>query len=102
MNNARVNLGRVLVASAIAATLWTVSGQVVMATDAPKRVSVQSLVQPLDNPWVVNNVRFQKEVAAALGIDLSVVSDKGTDDSNVAALRAMIAAQPDGILFDPI
>jgi ABC-type sugar transport system substrate-binding protein len=72
------------------------------ATETPKRVSVQSLVQPMDNPWVVNNVRFQKEVAAALGIDLTVVSDSGTDDSNVAALRAMIAAQPDGILFDPI
>ena len=69
---------------------------------APKRVSVQSLVQPLDNPWVVNNVRFQRDVAAALGIDLNIVSDQGNDDSNVAAMRNMIAARPDGILFDPI
>ena len=69
---------------------------------AQKRVTVQSLVQPLDNPWVVNNVRFQEEVAEALGIDLTVVSDEGNEDSNVAKMRIMIAAQPDGILFDPI
>jgi ABC-type sugar transport system substrate-binding protein len=82
--------------------LLTSAGDTSAAADAPKRVSIQSLVQPLDNPWVVNNVRFQKEVAEALGIDLKVISDSGTDDSNVAAMRAMIAAQPDGILFDPI
>jgi ABC-type sugar transport system substrate-binding protein len=79
-----------------------IPGSAAVAAETPKRVSVQSLVQPLDNPWVVNNVRFQKEVAAALGIDLNVVSDAGNEDSNVAAMRNMIAAQPDGILFDPI
>jgi ABC-type sugar transport system substrate-binding protein len=72
------------------------------ADNPPKRVKIQSMVQPIDNPWVANNVRFQKEVASALGIDLTVVSDSGTDDSNVATMRAMIAASPDGILFDPI
>jgi ABC-type sugar transport system substrate-binding protein len=92
-----------------AATLASVVALAAVATaagafadDAPKRVSIQSLVQPTDNPWVVNNVHFQKDVAAALGIDLNVVSDQGNDDSNVAAMRTMIAAQPDGILFDPI
>lgn len=69
---------------------------------AQKRVTVMSLLQPIDNPWVANNVRFQEEVAEALDIDLSVVSDRGTDESNVAAMRTMIAAAPDGILFDPI
>jgi ABC-type sugar transport system substrate-binding protein len=87
--------------TAIALFALTISGPAA-AADAPKRVSVQSLVQPVDNPWVVNNVHFQKEVAAALGIDLNVASDAGTEDSNVATMRSMIAAQPDGILFDPI
>jgi ABC-type sugar transport system substrate-binding protein len=92
-----------LAASAVALLAGaTVIGGPALSQDKPKRVSVQSLVQPLDNPWVVNNVRFQKEVAAALGIDLNVVSDQGNDDSNVAAMRTMVAAQPDGILFDPI
>lgn len=86
-------------AFAIAAATMAVGA---FAGDAPKRVSVQSLVQPTDNPWVVNNVHFQKDVAAALGVDLNIVSDQGNDDSNVAAMRSMIAAQPDGILFDPI
>ncbi len=67
-----------------------------------KRPTIVSLVQPLNNPWVSNNVRLQKEVAEALGIELQVTSDNGTDESNVAALRAMIAARPDGILFYPI
>jgi ABC-type sugar transport system substrate-binding protein len=103
MTNTFANLSRSLAASALAGLLLaSVAATSLAAAEAPKRVSVQSLVQPLDNPWVVNNVRFQKEVAAALGIDLKVVSDSGTDDSNVAAMRAMIAAQPDGILFDPI
>jgi ABC-type sugar transport system substrate-binding protein len=103
MKLALARLCRTLTATAVAAVaVVTLAGGPSLAQDAPKRVSVQSLVQPLDNPWVVNNVRFQKEVAEALGIDLTVVSDQGTDDSNVAAMRAMIAAQPDGILFDPI
>ncbi len=69
---------------------------------AVKRVKIASLVQPADNPWVQNNIKFQQQVADALGIDLSIVSDQGTDDSNVAAMRGLIAQQPDGILFDPI
>jgi ABC-type sugar transport system substrate-binding protein len=56
----------------------------------------------MDNPWVVNNVNFQKLVAKALGIDLTVVSDKGTEDSNIAAMQSLIAQHADGILFDPI
>lgn len=72
------------------------------SSNGQKRVTIASLVQPTDNPWVVNNVKFQKKVAAALGIDLDVVSDQGTDDSNVAAMRSLIAKKPDGILFDPI
>ena len=74
----------------------------VSEASAQERVTIESLLQPIDNPWVANNVRFQKEVAEALGIDLNIVSDKGTDESNVAAMRALIAANPDGILFDPI
>lgn len=74
----------------------------ISAQDAPKNVTVQSLVQPISNPWVANNVRFQEEVAEALGITLNVVADGGNDDTHVAAMRSMIAAQPDGILFDPI
>lgn len=87
----------------MAAIAVTAFGSIaVYADDAPKHVKIQSLVQPIDNPWVANNVRFQKEVAAALGIDLQIVNDQGTDDSDVAAMRAMIAASPDDILFDPI
>jgi ABC-type sugar transport system substrate-binding protein len=97
MNLKPGSIGLALAAAAIAAIA---AGPA--TADAPKRVSIQSLVQPVDNPWVANNVRFQKEVADALGIDLTIVSDQGTEDSNVAAFRAMIAAQPDGILFDPI
>lgn len=96
-------IGAVMTASVLATFAAVAVGSIsALAAEAPKRVSVQSLVQPLDNPWVVNNVRFQKEVAEALGIDLNIVSDAGNDDSNVAAMRTMIAAQPDGILFDPI
>jgi ABC-type sugar transport system substrate-binding protein len=75
---------------------------VTQAASVPKSVSIFSLVQPLNNPWVINNARFQREVAEALGIHLQLTSDGGTDESNVAAMRAMIAAQPDGILYDPI
>lgn len=97
-----LKLGKLGLSLAAAAALAAVAVGPARAEDAPKPVTVQSLVQPVDNPWVANNVRFQEEVAAALGIDLTVVSDQGTEDSNVAAFRAMIAAQPDGILFDPI
>lgn len=69
---------------------------------APKELTITSLVQPTDNPWVVNNVRFQEAVAEALGIELTVVSDEGTEDSNIAAMQGLVALQPDGILFDPI
>jgi ABC-type sugar transport system substrate-binding protein len=68
----------------------------------PERVTIASLLQPPDNPWVQNNIRFQEHVAEALGIDLQVSTDQGTDESNVATMRALIAQQPDGILFDPI
>jgi ABC-type sugar transport system substrate-binding protein len=71
-------------------------------TSPKKPLIIGSLVQPLDNPWVVNNVKFQKDVAAALGIKLIVVSDEGTEDSNIAAMQGLIAQRPDGILFDPI
>jgi ABC-type sugar transport system substrate-binding protein len=91
-----------VIAAAVNAMLVAGLGAAVHAGETPKRVSVESLVQPIDNPWVANNVRFQKEVAAALGIDPNTVSDSGNDDSNVAAMRTMIAASPDGILFDPI
>jgi ABC-type sugar transport system substrate-binding protein len=64
--------------------------------------TIASLVQPLDNPWVVDNVRFQKEVAKALGINLIVATDNGTEDSNIAAMQSLIARKPDAILFDPI
>ena len=67
-----------------------------------KKVRIASLVQPADNPWVQNNIKFQKAVAKALGIDLTVTSDQGTDDSNVASMRALVASKPSGILFDPI
>jgi len=65
-------------------------------------LTIASLVQPMDNPWVVNNVRFQKAVAKALGINLIVVTDSGTEDSNIAAMQSLISRQPNGILFDPI
>jgi len=65
-------------------------------------LKVVSLVQPLDNPRVVNNVRFQKAVAEALGIELTVITDEGTEDSNIAAMERAIAMNPDAILFDPI
>ena len=68
----------------------------------PKKLKIVSLLQPLDNPWVVNNVRFQQAVADALGIELVIVNDQGTEDSNIAAMESIIAMQPDGILFDPI
>lgn len=67
-----------------------------------EKIVITSLVQPTDNPWVVNNVRFQEAVADALGIELRVVSDEGTEDSNIAAMQGLVALQPDGILFDPI
>jgi ABC-type sugar transport system substrate-binding protein len=63
---------------------------------------VASLVQPEDNPWVVNYVKFQKEVASALGIKLIVTADQGTEDSNVQAMEGLVAQKPDGIVFDPI
>jgi ABC-type sugar transport system substrate-binding protein len=72
------------------------------ATAPAKKVVVRSLVQPMDNPWVVNNVNFQKAVAKALGIELTIATDKGTEDSNIAAMQGLVAQQPDGILFDPI
>ncbi len=72
------------------------------ASAQDKKFKVISIVQPMDNPWVVNNVNFQKAVAEALGIDLTVVADKGTEDSNIAVMQGAVAQHPDGILFDPI
>ncbi|MBV8967848.1 MAG: hypothetical protein JO331_02165 [Verrucomicrobia bacterium] len=43
-----------------------------------------------------------KAVAGALGIDLTVTTDKGSEDSNVSTMQSLMAQQPDGILFDPI
>jgi ABC-type sugar transport system substrate-binding protein len=67
-----------------------------------RTVTIATLVQPMDNPWVVNNVRFQKDVAKALGINLIVVADQGTEDSNIAAMQSLIVRRPDGVLFDPV
>ncbi|WP_102345868.1 substrate-binding domain-containing protein [Bacillus sp. Marseille-P3661] len=67
-----------------------------------KKLVIGSLVQPLDNPWVVNYVNFQKQVAEALGIELVVTSDKGTEDSNVQGMQSLLGKNPDGIVFDPI
>jgi ABC-type sugar transport system substrate-binding protein len=67
-----------------------------------KQLVIASLLQPTDNPWVQNNVRFQQDVARALGVKLIIASDQGTDESNVATMRSLIAKNPDGILFDPI
>lgn len=80
----------------------TAAPAAVEPTAAPKKLKIVSLVQPSDNPWVVNNIRFQKAVAEALGIDLVIVNDQGTEDSNISAMESIIAMQPDGILFDPI
>jgi ABC-type sugar transport system substrate-binding protein len=89
-------------AAAVCATAYVIASTVSAAAAEPKKVTIASLVQPLDNPWVVNNVSFQKLVAKALSIELTVISDKGTEDSNIAALQGLIAQRPDGILFDPI
>jgi ABC-type sugar transport system substrate-binding protein len=86
---------------AVCITLIAALGASAFAADK-KQLVIASLVQPMDNPWVVNNVKFQKAVAKALGIKLIVVTDQGTEDSNIAAMQALIARQPDGILFDPI
>jgi ABC-type sugar transport system substrate-binding protein len=91
-----------ILASAVCATTYLTASTVSPAGTDRKQVAIASLVQPVDNPWVVHNVRFQKLVAKALGIELTVVSDKGTEDSNIAALQGLIARRPDGILFDPI
>lgn len=64
-------------------------------------LNITSIVQPLDNPWVVNDVMFQKQVAKALGINLTVVADQGTEQSNIDAVQSAAAAQPNGVLFDP-
>lgn len=72
------------------------------STIEPKELKIASLLQPSDNPWVVNNIRFQELVAKALGIDLVVVNDEGTEDSNIARFESMIAMAPDAIMFDPI
>ena len=95
-------LSNVLTVTAVCALAAFALVTMASEAEAQKRVAVQSLLQPIDNPWVANNVRFQKEVAEALGVDLAIVSDNGTDESNVATMRAIIAAAPDGILFDPI
>jgi ABC-type sugar transport system substrate-binding protein len=89
------------IAAALAGLLVATSAPA-QADDAGKKPVIASLVQPMDNPWVVNNVNFQKAVASALGIDLFVTTDKGTEDSNIAAMQGLIARRPDGILFDPI
>ena len=73
---------------------------VVFEKDA--QLHVVSLVQPLDNPWVVSNVRFQEAVAKALNIKLTVIADEGTEESNIAAMESIMALNPDGVLFDPI
>jgi ABC-type sugar transport system substrate-binding protein len=83
---------------------WIVTGAAARpaGTHAKKQLVIATLVQPLQNPWVVNNIRFQKAVAKALGIKLVVYTDQNTSDSNVAAMRNILATNPDGILFDPI
>jgi ABC-type sugar transport system substrate-binding protein len=86
----------------VALSITTGCGASGEGTGQSKQLVIASLVQPTDNPWVQNNVRFQQDVARALGIKLIIASDQGTDESNVATMRSLIAKNPDGILFDPI
>src|ERR1700757_1942716 len=74
----------VILAAAVCVAAYGISLTLSAAAVEPKKVAIASLVQPIDNPWVVNNVRFQKSVAKALNIELVVISDKGTEDSNNA------------------
>ena len=46
--------------TAVASALLTLLTTTVSAE--PKRVKVLSLVQPMDNPWVVNNVKFKRQL----------------------------------------
>ena len=94
--------GTVILAVALCVMPYGIASTLSAAAVEPKKVAIASLVQPIDNPWVVNNIRFQKSVAKALNIELVVISDKGTEDSNNAAMFSLIARRPDGILFDPI
>jgi ABC-type sugar transport system substrate-binding protein len=64
-------------------------------------MAIGSVVQSLQNPWVVNDVRFQNAVAKALGIKLHVVPDDLTDQSNEAATQNLIAAGVKGVDLDP-
>jgi ABC-type sugar transport system substrate-binding protein len=93
---------RDVLAGAVCTTAYVIASTVFAAGAEPKKVTISSLVQPLVNPWVANNVNFQKLVAKALKIELLVISDKGTEDSSIAAMQGLIAQRPDGILFDPI
>ncbi len=64
-------------------------------------LKIGSVVQSLQNPWVDNDVRFQKAVAKALGINLAVVADDLTDESNEQATQNLIADGVKGIDVDP-
>lgn len=88
-----------MLAALLAACSSSSTGSTTSSTK--KEISITSIVQPLDNPWVVNDVMFQKQVAKALGIKLTVVADQGTEQSNIEAVQSAAVAAPNGILFDP-
>jgi ABC-type sugar transport system substrate-binding protein len=105
----RTRLATALVAAGAAATLaFTLyAGGSPNASAASARSSsatptvIGSVIQSLQNPWDANNVKFQKAVAAALGINLKVVPDQLTDESNEAATQNLIAAGVKGLVIDP-
>jgi ABC-type sugar transport system substrate-binding protein len=80
------------------------SGGSATATNASSSggtVKIGSVVQSLQNPWVDNDVRFQKAVAKALGINLVVAADNLTDESNEQVTQNLIADGVKGVDLDP-
>lgn len=66
-----------------------------------KKITVGVSVPTLANPFWENYVSFQKQVAAALDIDLVIVDANNREDKQLSDIESLIARGVDGIVFTP-
>jgi len=63
---------------------------------------IADLGQPPTNPWDVNRQRFEDCVADALNVELIKADDSASEAKHVDQAEALIARQPDGLIFNPL
>ena len=70
------------------------------------KVVIAQAMPTLDNPWYVTFAEGSADMAEALGVDFSQVTNPGTSewdsDSQISVIQNLIATKPDVIEVDPV